>query len=297
MPMSDPNTTETKPASGADAPPKDLPDLPEGAALLKEGKIPYIPKERKLEAAPLMLGKAAWVLVAGSALPWYGHGGSWVTWGAAKAVVLLGCFLFYASVVARTEDKVPAGLGGLGKPRWGPEFGAKAKSPKDQVLALVPTPLHLLAWIVTAVGFLLPLYDPAGAPVDVGAGATEPSGFSALKALVEVGSMLLGAGTLVHIFAYKKGGHFNPLFPFLFLGPALAGVLVFVQTVLGGEIFEGRKPIQLLGSLLSASAGAVAVYTVGVAMAQAKKEGDAKKKAAAEARKAARAARRNQAKS
>ncbi|MEO0651048.1 MAG: hypothetical protein AAFZ65_10255 [Planctomycetota bacterium] len=293
--MTDPNTPESPAgATAADTPPKVLPDLPEGAALLKEGKIPYIPKERRLEEAPLMLGKAAWVLVAGSALPWYGHNGSWVTFGLAKAVILLGCFLFYASVVARTEAPVPAGLGGLGKMRWGPEFGAKVKSPKDQILSLVPTPLHLLAWVVTIVGFVMPLYDPAGAPIEIANGATEPSGFSALKALVEVGSLLLGAGTLVHIFAYKKGGSFNPLFPFLFLGPALAGVLVFIQTIAGVQIFEGLKPVQLLGSLLSAAAGGVAVYTVGVAMAQAKKEGDAKKKAAAEARKAARAARRSQ---
>lgn len=302
--MSDPNTPESPdgthpPAtatSSADAPPKDLPDLPEGAALLKEGRIPYIPKERKLEEAPLMLGKAAWVLVVGSALPWYGHNGSWVTFALAKAVILLGCFLFYASVVARTEDPVPAGLGGLGKLRWGPDFGAKVKSPKDTALALIPTPLHLLAWIVTIVGFVMPIYDPAGIPIEVANGVTEPSNFSSLKALVEVGSLLLGAGTLVHIFAYKKGGAFNPLFPFLFLGPALAGVLVFVQTLIGGQIVEGNKPIQLLGSLLSAAAGGVAVYTVGMAMAQAKREGDAKKKAAAEARKAARAARRTQAK-
>jgi hypothetical protein len=240
-----------------------------------------------------MLGKAAWVLVAGSVLPWYGHNGTWVTWGAAKLVVVLGCFLFYAAVVARTDQPVPAGLGGLGKLRWGPEFGAKAKNPKEQILGLVPTPLHLLAWIATIVGMILPFYDPAGAPAAAEAAEDAvATNFSALKALVEVGSLLLGAGTLVHIFAYKKGGHFNPLFPLLFLGPAMAGVLIFVQTLFGGAPFTVPNLPKLLGSALSAGAGGVAVYTVALALMQAKKEGDAKKKAAMEARKAARAARR-----
>ena len=111
---------------------------------------------------------------------------------------------------------------------------------------------------------------------------------------VEVGSMLLGAGTLVHIFAYKKGGRFNPLFPLLFAGPALSGLLIFFQTLGAGSIFEGSKPIKLLGAGLCLGAGIFAVYTVGLAMTEAKKEGDAKKAAAAEARKAARAARRSQ---
>lgn len=286
--MSETDTTETG-SSPADTPPANLPDLPEGAALLQEGRIPFVPKERQLEEAPLMLGKAAWVLVAGSALPWYGHNGSWVTWGLAKAVVLLGCFLFYAAVVARTDQPVPAGLGALGKLRWGPEYGTKAKSPKDKILGLVPTPLHLAAWALTIVGMLLPFYDPAGTAVAEGEGAT---GFSGLKAVVEVGSLLLGGGTLVHIFAYTKGGHFNPLFPLLFLGPAMAGVLIFFQTLTGGAPFTLPNLPKLFGSLLSAGAGAFAVYTVALAMMQAKKEGDAKKQAALEARKAARAARR-----
>jgi hypothetical protein len=279
--------------AAADAPPTVLPDLPEGAALLKEGRIPYVPKERQLEEAPLMLGKAAWVLSASSVLAWYGHNGTWVTWGAAKAVVLLGCFLFYASVVARTDQPVPAGLGALGKMRWGAEPGAKTKSFKDKVLAFVPTPLHLLAWVVTAVGFLLPTFDPSPLTVLDEQTGESMRNFDSLRALVEVGSLLLGAGTLVHIFAYKKGGRFNPLFPLLFLGPAMAGALVFFQTLGGGAIFSGPNLPKLLGSALSTGAGAFSVYTVGLAMVQAKKEGDAKKQAALEARKAARAARRS----
>ncbi|MHC4262743.1 MAG: hypothetical protein ACYSWX_09495 [Planctomycetota bacterium] len=272
--------TETQPASAA-TPPKDLPDLPEGAALLKEGRIPYIPKERKLEEAPLMLGKAAWILLAGSALPWYGHGGTWITWGLAKAVVLLSCFFFYCSVVARTDQPVPAGLGALGKLRWGPPYGTKAKKPHEQILAFVPTPLHLLGLLLMVGGMLVPSYD---------------EGVDSLKAMVEVGSLFLAGATLVHIFAYKKGGNFNPLFPLLFLGPALSGLLIFFQTLGGGAIFSAENAPKLLGSLLSLGAGAFGVYTMALAMMQAKKEGDAKKAAAAEARKAARAARKSQSK-
>lgn len=264
-------------ASASETPPASLPDLPEGATLLKEGKIPYRPKERELEQAPLLLNKAAWVLVVGSLLPWYGHGGSWITLGGAKAVVALGCFLFYAAVVARTEQQVPAGLGALAKARWGPEFGVKTRNLKDHALQLVPTPLHVLAFLVTGAGFLLPLADPA--VVDM------------LKALVEVGSLLLGGATLVHIFAYKKGGHFSPLYPMLFLGPAFAGTSILIQTFGGGNV--GSKLLQVFGSALSAGAGLFAVYTMVLALMEAKKQGDAKKAAAVEARKAARAARKS----
>lgn len=271
----DPIRTMTE--ASADTPPAVLPDLPEGATLLKEGSIPFRPKERKLESAPLLLNYAAWVLVLGSLLPWYGHGGSWITFAGSKAVIALGCFLFYACVVARTDAPVPAGLGALAKTRWGPEWGHKTKGFLESALQTVPTPLHVLAFLVTGAGFLMPLFDAQ--VVDM------------LKALVEVGSLLLGTATLVHIFAFRKGGHFSPLFPLLFLGPAFAGTAILIQTLGGGAI--GQKLPQLFGSLLSAGAGLFAVYTMGLALMEAKKEGDAKKTAALEARKAARAARRS----
>ncbi|QDU67953.1 hypothetical protein [Engelhardtia mirabilis] len=264
-------------ASASPTPPAVLQDLPEGATLLKEGKIPFRPKERKLETAPLLLNKAAWVLVVGSLIPWYGHDGGWVTTVAAKAVVALGCFLLYCCVVARTDDPVPAGLGALGKARWGPEWGTKTRGFKDHILQLIPTPLHILAFLVAGAGFLLPLADPQMGDL--------------LKAMVEVGSLLLGGGTLVHIFAYRKGAHFSPIFPMLFIGPALAGTSILIQTIGGGNI--GSKVPALLGSILSAGAGLFAVYTMVLALMEAKKEGDAKKAAAVEARKAARAARKS----
>jgi hypothetical protein len=271
------------PAGSSDTPPAQLPDLPPEASLLAEGRIPYRPKERTLEAAPLLLGKAAWVLVIGAALPWCGHQGTWVTSVAAKLVVALGCFLFYAAVVARTGAPVPAGLGALTKPRLGPELGAKAKTPVQKIFAVAPTPLHLLAWAFALGGLFLPLLDPARSAV--------PSDFEVLQAFVEVGSLLLGAGTVVHIFAYRKGAHFNPLFPLLFLGPAFLGTSIVLQTLGGGNL--GAHLVELLGSLLSAGAGLFAVYTVVLALMAAKKEGDAKKAQALEARKAARASKRD----
>jgi len=263
-------------ASASATPPSVLSDLPEGATLLKEGKIPYRPKERRLETAPRLLNRAAWVLVVGSLLPWYGHGGGLITVAGAKAVLALGCFFFYCSVIARTDAPVPAGLGALGKMRWGPEWGAKSRSIKDSLFQFIPTPLHVLAFITITAGFLMPLADKEITDM--------------LKALVEVGSMLLGCGTIVHIFAYRKGAHFSPLCPLLVLGPAFAGVSILVQVIGGGAI--GADPLRLLGSLLSGGAGLFAVYTMALSMMEAKKEGDAKKAEVLVARKAARAARR-----
>ena len=53
-----------------------LPDLPPETVLLREGRVAFRPTERQLEKAPLLLRNAAWLLLAGSLLPWYGHGGT-----------------------------------------------------------------------------------------------------------------------------------------------------------------------------------------------------------------------------
>ena len=99
-----------------------------------------------------------------------------------------------------------------------------------------------------------------------------------LKSSQEKGILALGLITLVHIYAYSKGATFNPIVPILFLGPALAGVI---------SLTSGKYGWWTLGAVGVSFAGILAVYTLGVALKEAKVEGDAKRKAAQEARVAA----------
>ena len=103
-----------------------------------------------------------------------------------------------------------------------------------------------------------------------------------MKAIAELGLLALGAFTFVQICGYERGGKFNPLFPMMFLAPAAAGLLR-----IWGNILESHW-VGLLASIAVALAGCLAVYTMVVAMKQAKIEGDLKKRAASEARKALR---------
>lgn len=253
--------------------------------MLKEGTMRFVPKERELEQAPKLLRQAAVVLVVASLLPWVGHGGGPVTFAAAKVVVLLSAVAFYASVFTRIEKPVPFGLGALGKTRWGKPFSHKTKGFKEGVLQSIPTPLHVLAILMGLVGLALPFLDPVYT-------TSEVTGAGAGKGMAEVALLVMGSMTIVHIFAYSKGGSFNPVYPFLFLGALMMGIgrlITAKQTTSSGL----DRILAYGGALLATIAGAWATYTIVVSMIEAKKQGDAKKAAIAEARKAARAARKN----
>ena len=45
------------------------------------------------------------------------------------------------------------------------------------------------------------------------------------RAILEHATLLLGLATFAHILNYSYGGKFNPVFPLMFLGPAVAGLL------------------------------------------------------------------------
>ena len=96
-----------------------------------------------------------------------------------------------------------------------------------------------------------------------------------------------------HIAAYERWGHFNPLFPLMFLGMLFSGIAGAVAG-LGAEDTV-LKLTSLLGGALVAGGGGLAAYTIVEAMMHAKREGDRKKMEAAEARKAARKAKRGKA--
>ena len=135
-----------------------------------------------------------------------------------------------------------------------------------------------MALLLAIAAVVLPFFD-GGIQASLDAGSTTAS---AGRAAAEVGLLLVGLLTLVHIYAYERGGDFNPLYAFMFLAPLMLGVPAIlnpptVPPVLG-----------LVGGLVAVGAGAYAVYTIAVAMLEAKKQGDAKKAAALEARRAAR---------
>ena len=321
--MTDPNTTEPgsdekkdDAASTADAPATDAAATPEGAAvpdastlqempaeatLVAEGSVPAPRPDRELEEAPRLLRNAAWVLVGGAlipftaATPFMDGGQGWMSYGVAKVVALLGCFVLAMSVYERLAKPVPYGLNALAKIRFvpRPEPGKKPKNAVVGLLQSAPTALHVFGLVLVVVGALLPLFDPDIAALMADYFEVDPEGetrppASVGKAIGEVMVLLLGGCTLAHIFAYKKGGTFSPLYPFAFLGPAIMSLLT-----LAGHFFLGAKInfVSLLGSGVVGVAAAMGVHTIVVAMIQAKKEGDAKREAALEARRAARKAR------
>jgi flavin-dependent dehydrogenase len=74
----------------------------------------------------------------------------------------------------------------------------------------------------------------------------------------------------------------------MFIGMLLSGGLT-VAGFLGGA--AGTTPVSLIGGIIVAIGGGMAAYTIVEAMIEAKKEGDAKKGAENDRRKAARATR------
>lgn len=212
--------------------------------------------KRELERAPLLLRKAAIFVAAGSLLPWSSQDAidaGTLTWGgslAAKALLLIAIGIVYQSHIATHGGKVFGALAGIGK--LSIPFGKQAK-----LNALVP-----LALVFALVG-LFPL-----------------EGQFLFKSLSEKLILLLAGYTFAHIYDYEHGGRFNPIYPLMFLAPAIGGL---------GAIFLPVGVVGKLGAAAVAFGGGLACYTLGMAMAQAKKEGDAKRVAVREARKAARA--------
>jgi hypothetical protein len=215
---------------------------------------------RAQERAPQMLLKAAKLLVAGSLLPWMGAdlgSGNWVNLGL-KLVLLGGCMLIMKGV-----DAHYAGASATG-------FGAKPLAAGKKGMLGALNGLHVVGTLVIlgVLGAQLALYSDH------------------VLVLGESATLLLGGLTFAHIHSYLKGGHFNPLFPIMFAGCAIGGLFgLFGRIQQGGALGW----LGALGCLILAAAGAGAVHTIAVAMMQAKKEGEVKKAAALEARKAARA--------
>ncbi|MEX1026268.1 MAG: hypothetical protein WD226_14435 [Planctomycetota bacterium] len=260
------------------------------------------PPLRELEMAPRQLGTAALIAAVGGILPWMGaYPGTWTGPGAdsplatwivpfvvTKILAALGAYLWYQQVMHDWGPKLDGILGKLGdlsftKRKAQAEADApKRKSVRDQSPTTLkhafPTALHLLALLLAVGAFVLPF-------VWLG-------NYDAKVASAEVGMFAWALFTWVHIRSYERWGSFNPIFPLMFLGMLVAGFARVAASASGGGLKTGSGLMGVMGGLTVGVAGAMAAYTMYLSLRQAKAEGDAKKEAALEARRAARASKR-----
>lgn len=218
-----------------------------------DARLGKIEGKRELEAAPLMLRKASLILLAAALLPF----GSQLTMAAfvGKLILLAAAYVFHQAHVFKAGEKAA---------------GFVASMAKKSLI-----PVLALAGAIAVAAFVVPNLIP---------NSTFP-----ISSMGEMVALALACFTYTHIFDYEHGGKFNPIYPMLFLGPAIMGLLGILK------LSEAEGPTLIaaaLGALGVAIAGFMAVYTMFVAIKQAKIEGDLKKQAQAEARKAAREARR-----
>lgn len=261
---------EPLPAAGAahlpELPHDDLEPLPAGRSAGGSGPgaletRPGAPKgKRELDRAPLELRKASIVLLAGSALPWADPSNLAVGPLLEKLLCYLAVWILYQAHVHKHGGKASGFVASLAKSN-----------------AMVPM---IVAGLVALVGL---------APV---ASAGHSGGLQIFAALTEKAFLLLGGYTFVHIYDYEHGGKFNPIFPLLFLAPAIGGVAsIFTKVIPQFGERAGAAALGAVGAALVALGGLIACHTMWVAMKEAKAHGEAKRAAAQEARRSARESR------
>lgn len=255
-------TPPASPAAGARTPAAPGGQPPPVGSVDRPTKKPG--EKRELERAPQLLRGASKILIAGAVFPFFTalkpEFTAWAALYGGKALAAIACWVLYQGYMATHG----------GKPV---EFVGKLAAANKFV------PMILAALI--AVGSIVPA---------VQAGAIGPIGG-------EIATLILGGATLVHIWGYEHGGKFNPIFPLMFLGPGIAGLLnVFGAVAMFGDN-AGRAALGLLGSVTVAAGGLYAMYVMYQSIKEAKVEGERKKeemrlyrKAQREAQKAARGA-------
>jgi len=215
--------------------------------------------KRELEQTPLLLRKSSKVVLVGALLPFFtALDSEFTAWGPlylSKGLVLLAGWIFHQGFMATHGGK---GDGFIGK--------------LAQSHAMVPTGLAGLV----AIGAFVPAFM-VGSIGGIGA---------------ESATLLLACGTFSHIFGYEHGGKFNPIFPLMFLGPGIAGVLNIFGAMSQFGDQAGRAGLGLVGNLVVGAGGMMAIYAMYAAMKQAKVEGDIKKEEQRAQRKAQREAQR-----
>ena len=216
--------------------------------------------KRELEQTPVILRKASMILFAGSMLPWLvalkAEPGAQIAWDklyTAKAVALVAAWLFHQGFLA-THGGPAAGL-------------VKSLAGAHKAIPAALAGVIALASVYLGYGH---------ANLDSGA------------AMAEVATMLLAAATFSHIWGYEHGGKFNPIYPIMFLGPALAGLLSVFGVAAQFKNSPGLAAAGLVGCLTVGAGGCMAIYALYQAMKQAKIEGEEKKRLQREHRKAQR---------
>ena len=231
------------------------------------------PPARDLEEAPLLLRKASKVLIAGAILPWItilatdGHV-PWAYWAGAVLLTCLAGWVLVEGAKARVGLPANGAVSGV----------AKAHPMGTAGLCLL---LFIGACVVAWIG--KGWVDGNGKHIAFFVeGGSDGYGF---KALLELATLLLGLATFAHILSYEYGGKFNPIFPLMFLGPAVAGSLNLIGAFRTMSSNSMAAMISLVGSIMVAAGGCMAIYTMYVSMKQAKIEGDLKRAAQREKRK------------
>jgi hypothetical protein len=220
--------------------------------------------KRELEQTPLILRKSSKVLLVGALLPFFtalDWDPKFNAWGAlylSKALILLAGWIFHQGYMATHGGKGEGFIGKLAKQH-----------------AMVPVGLAGLVAIISIV------------PV------SEASFFMGkVHFLGESATLLLACATLSHIFGYEHGGKFNPIFPLMFMGPGIAGVIGIIGAAAQFANDAGRASLGGAGSVIVGVGGCMAIYAMYIAMKQAKVDGDIKREAQRAERKAQREAQR-----
>jgi len=284
-----PELDELEPLEELEAPPA-LTELPAAATELPARAAAREPgQKRELEEAPLMLRKASMILLAGTLLPWLVSARTaGIPWGplmSAKAVAAIAAWIIHQGYLATHGGKAVGFIRKLARV-GGPAPEKKSRRDKDSgaqafVGWLKRNLVPIFGWLVFfgAIFLLKNAWPMNPADADHPKGPWMAPGFA--PAVGELLTLALATNTFSHIFGYEHGGKFNPLFPLMFLGPGLAGLF-------GALTAFGNNPIGGVGCLVVAAGGILASYVMVVSMKQAKIEGDRKRDAAREERKAAR---------
>ena len=241
------------------------------------------PPKRELEQAPLLLRKASVVLMCGAALPWMtaimtkGHM-PWASWFGSWALTFVAGWLLLDGAKARFGAK----CSGISKAL----FKANALAPAGAALVIFVA--AVVVCFSTGVYFNGSEFLGFVAPTDADVAYSNEY----LPAALEFGTLFLALATFAHLTAYEYGGKFSPLFPLLFLGPAVAGPLKALDAASQISDLGPLGFLGLIGSVGVAAGGIMAMYTMYVTMKEAKVQGDLKQAAARERKRAEREARR-----
>jgi hypothetical protein len=236
------------------------------------------PPRRELEQAPLHLRTASKVLIGGAILPWMtaiatqGHM-PWAHWAGSVALTFLAGYVLIESVKARRGLPATGAVAGV----------VKGHAHAGAGLMLV---VFIAACVVAWMGSSWFDGDPLTYTGVENVDSKNLTDRYSWRAVLELLTLLLGLATFAHILDYEYGGKFNPVFPLMFLGPAIAGSLQVFGAFSAFGVNSTAALISLVGSITVAAGGCMAIYTMFESMKEAKLQGDLKREAMREARKA-----------